>query len=1431
MEQSTSVYIASISKERYGDSTYIDKIWIYLYQSSDYTSVISRIKGIPFPKGICARTFDKSSIGWFCKQCGKDANCVQCQECFEASDHVGHLVYLDQNISGCCDCGDAAAWNEAGFCKAHQGFIEESKASIDLLPENVAKVAPLLFETLTNRYFNLCCFLRFVANPSSKNEFTSENYALILKEISLLISCFMEISEKSPIFLYMMASCLAKERTRYRVEKEGLNYALVTLADPLSIIDITMKINDLLAEELAKESILLLINHLKSKAFKYALAKSFVVHYPRMIRNECDKNSKGLDNVSVQILSVEELTREVFSSPQLFRPLLLIIKKLLSEISPENIVLRSHIMNIISHDLKYMFRAGTMNVLLESSFLSEYIEVCSEYTAMIKLPVKQPQQQTGERIYVAALEIELALMQIFRRISSCIDYTDEAYCKKLAGVFKEILIKLKEKTEKIKESYYNIPIHRFLSYFLVSYSHTHFLLKRIVDGKEFGKSIKSILKDLFEIDDDSEYNKFVQRSVYPTLKVIGFYMEAFAHRWNTYGESLKHIVNKYSMYDYSFALYDFALCSLLFSSYDDKKSMINEFIASSMSQDGYWLNNLIIKLLLDDPISSIKESFKDKEFDFTNAVVLLDNFLFSLASLCSNDCLTLSMFFDSTKGKYFKHKYLSSLEETVSQLKSYAYKKWLVHSYFSLNDPWVQYKSIEENIPKEFRRDFAISKEFSAVFKTGIDSKTDIESYMIVQEYSDLFNLFFFPLKSHTKNADEKLRKLNRHIKDPQKFNPLFGIKIEKGNMFDLTERLSEVLAGSMLPNWLIKLLARANKGELNNSIIISILQLIKSFKKYVPKIILPTYKPEIENALRCLQMSMGEYNESLITFGEEFGIVVSPIKMIKEVSSDEYKGFGIESIGTKCDPTAKNSSFIPESAICVVCKESVMAENFLSKPYGKSLHLSQNNMYEHYLRQNGIESKNAEGLSFNSCEHNVHYKCFNKLPEAAKCNMLTYNDVIAGWRANLNRQCTLCKLSITTLCPPSESIKELNKERTVKNFLQKFIQTVLTVNNSKWKSSEIKEQAKTGNLIDNLCDWLTYSIKISSITKINSILTKKEVYLSILYAARWLAKYNKEKTTDLRKPQTKLKEAEYLECDSLKMLIKDLLWIKVEESNLEETVDSVMTRWFYIVLWQATIKCAIEKSSSFADSDIKEVTEFIKLNELEIKSLCYKWLESVMVVKCILFDLGKELLSNSFETLLKNLLLTGVYTSFINQSKEVMLQDPNEMLKQIQSMYFTNKYNSLPESIKALGINEPFKFINLEDKFTDCLKVHYKRKCKQCNEQVKDNGLCFLCGEILCFGGTCCQRNKMNEIVYHAQICTKGIGVFLHFHTNKIRLVDDIRCGIYPSPYVNSRGEDLDMSKRVFEVLNLNQTKLEKLKTKLLRGKIAFVIDSTQTS
>ena len=57
----------------------------------------------------------------WCRDCGQDATCVLCVDCFTASEHKNHRYRMSTSEGGgYCDCGDPEAFRNYPYCSRHQ---------------------------------------------------------------------------------------------------------------------------------------------------------------------------------------------------------------------------------------------------------------------------------------------------------------------------------------------------------------------------------------------------------------------------------------------------------------------------------------------------------------------------------------------------------------------------------------------------------------------------------------------------------------------------------------------------------------------------------------------------------------------------------------------------------------------------------------------------------------------------------------------------------------------------------------------------------------------------------------------------------------------------------------------------------------------------------------------------------------------------------------------------------------------------------------------------------------------------------------------------------------------------------------------------------------------------------------------------------------
>ncbi|KDO27854.1 hypothetical protein SPRG_07127 [Saprolegnia parasitica CBS 223.65] len=130
-----------------------------------YLRHVHEAHALTMPKRVCGYMFQQNDISWSCRDCEMDETCVQCQACFEASDHDGHQVFFHRTSpGGMCDCGDTEAWQVHGMCPAHR--VQASDADV---VETPLELPPPLTATILDVLRELIVYMVDVAGRATNN--------------------------------------------------------------------------------------------------------------------------------------------------------------------------------------------------------------------------------------------------------------------------------------------------------------------------------------------------------------------------------------------------------------------------------------------------------------------------------------------------------------------------------------------------------------------------------------------------------------------------------------------------------------------------------------------------------------------------------------------------------------------------------------------------------------------------------------------------------------------------------------------------------------------------------------------------------------------------------------------------------------------------------------------------------------------------------------------------------------------------------------------------------------------------------------------------------------------------------------------------------------------------------------------------------------
>ncbi|KAF0687180.1 Aste57867_21036 [Aphanomyces stellatus] len=110
---------------------------------------------------------------------------------------------------------------------------------------------------------------------------------------------------------------------------------------------------------------------------------------------------------------------------------------------------------------------------------------------------------------------------------------------------------------------------------------------------------------------------------------------------------------------------------------------------------------------------------------------------------------------------------------------------------------------------------------------------------------------------------------------------------------------------------------------------------------------------------------------------------------------------------------------------------------------------------------------------------------------------------------------------------------------------------------------------------------------------------------------------------------------------------------------------------------------------------------------------------------------------------------------------------------------------------------HDALALVALPAQYDDLYSHHVNMTCRRCKRVPREPGLCLVCGELLCCGESCCSYThvknnpSMGECTRHAFECGGGLGLVLMLQQCRVVLVAGSMTAYFPSPYVDSHGEE----------------------------------------
>ncbi|XP_008481541.1 LOW QUALITY PROTEIN: E3 ubiquitin-protein ligase UBR1-like [Diaphorina citri] len=118
--------------------------------------IFQKVSQMDNPPSVCGRVFKMGEPTYNCRECGMDATCVLCVDCFKKSTHRNHKYKMGtSNAGGCCDCGDVEAWKKEPYCDVHIIGTQKRHESGSILPPDLAQRARLTFSSVLRYAYQL----------------------------------------------------------------------------------------------------------------------------------------------------------------------------------------------------------------------------------------------------------------------------------------------------------------------------------------------------------------------------------------------------------------------------------------------------------------------------------------------------------------------------------------------------------------------------------------------------------------------------------------------------------------------------------------------------------------------------------------------------------------------------------------------------------------------------------------------------------------------------------------------------------------------------------------------------------------------------------------------------------------------------------------------------------------------------------------------------------------------------------------------------------------------------------------------------------------------------------------------------------------------------------------------------------------------------
>ena len=456
-------------------------------------------------------------------------------------------------------------------------------------------------------------------------------------------------------------------------------------------------------------------------------------------------------------------------------------------------------------------------------------------------------------------------------------------------------------------------------------------------------------------------------------------------------------------------------------------------------------------------------------------------------------------------------------------------------------------------------------------------------------------------------------------------------------------------------------------------------------------------------------------------------------------------------------------------------------------------------------------EKGRKKAWKFITCNHKIHFKCFNEL---------------IGFLDNEEFECPVCKKLSNIILFDFSYLKENNKSDIIKGLnytdekinFEDFYNNIeydkskeLIVNNiysfenycSKLFSKQIliNDYNKDETLLEKTLNYLFNDFEEFTLyfSRIDNKKEQVEIWRNILYNIRFLFQYKmlaiQDNILSLFDKILKINSVENFEellinfdfCDIInKFIITSFILLEPNEGSKQKIKNVFENKILIYFIFIAFMK----------NDNNDNIDKLLDNNKTEIKNALDLYYLKYKIFFLLLNEKEENIKNNiSLEQIISSLKSNSDFNYLINSTKK------DKFLNHIKETY--------------LGIPE-FTIINFPENIMEFLNKVNNECCLYCKKKNLSSYLCLLCGnkicnDINCDFGDISKKDDKKTLLYHAQKCWSGDGIFLDIQNTEIIYISRrkiIKSNIFI--YMNNFGETLKKGLMSAEY-KLNKDELKK--------------------